>query len=100
MTWSPRGRAAVLRLEGRRDDWVVVKDATPEVPRPEMVVIGGRVRLLSMEFAALHGGLVREGMHPIEVEGRGRWLVDVDVTALYRAARKHWAATCGWREDG
>ncbi len=53
--------------------------------RPELVMVGGRAPLLS-ENMALRTGL-GGGFQSIEIEDRGRWLVDVDVRRLAAAAR-------------
>ena len=47
--------------------------------RPEMVIVNGRIKLVSTEFARR---VPIPDFHPIEVEGRGRFLVDCDIPAL------------------
>jgi cytosine/adenosine deaminase-related metal-dependent hydrolase len=44
--------------------------------RPALVMIGGRVRLVSESLA---GRMGLEGWQPLAIEGRGRWLMDGDV---------------------
>ena len=85
--------ARVLRLssgegsirEGGVADLVAVADAGQSPAealghlRPEMVVIGGRIRLVSLESARR----VRvAGFRHIGIEGRGEWLVDAEVPRL------------------
>ena len=58
--------------------------------RPEIVIVGGRIRLVSAEFAeaqrtAIQGGLER-GLHWIELEGRGRWFVNMNVPKLLESS--------------
>jgi len=48
------------------------------------VMVGGRVRLISERLAAK---LAAGGFRPIEIEGRGRWLVDPEVRRVAAAAR-------------
>jgi hypothetical protein len=86
--------AGILRLrdgegeirEGGVADLIAVKD-TGQTPaealldlRPEFVMIGGRVMLLSSELGP------REGLHPIEVEDRGKCLIRANVPQLYATA--------------
>ena len=52
---------------------------------PELVMVGGRVRLISERLAAK---LPAGGFQPIEIEGRGRWLVDPEVRRFAAAARE------------
>jgi cytosine/adenosine deaminase-related metal-dependent hydrolase len=89
--------AAVLRLGSRygviRDggvaDLVAVPDQGPtpaqalENLEPQLVMIAGRIRLLSERLARRVAWPLA---YPIEVQGRGRYLVDVDVPALYSEA--------------
>ncbi len=69
-------------------DLVMVRDAgqTPaEALRdlhPELVLVGGRVMLASERFAERMNG----DFHPIEVEGRGRYLVRAPIPRLRAAA--------------
>ncbi len=53
--------------------------------RPEMVMVRGQVMLLSDCLAARMGA---DGLNPLQVEGRGRYLVRADITALYSAAAR------------
>jgi len=88
--------ASILRLRGGRGeigqggvaDLIAVADCgqTPAEAlldlRPNFVMIGGRIKLLS--------GLPDAGksLHPIYVEGRGNFLVDADVPYLNTQAQK------------
>lgn len=47
--------------------------------RPELVILNGRMKLASTAFARR---IPVEGFHPIEIAGRGRFLVDCDIPAL------------------
>lgn len=50
---------------------------------PELVFVGGELQLASPAFAARLPSSERERLQPIEVEGRGRFLVAADVQNLY-----------------
>lgn len=86
--------AKVLRLRdgegeirmGGVADLVVIRDARSspaeallDLRRLEMVIVGGRVRMVSERLARFAG----EGFQMMTVEGRGRVLVDADVGKLY-----------------
>ena len=91
--------AKILRLDDGRGaiaehgtaDLVAVRDHgdTPVEAlarlRPEMVLVAGRVRMVSEAMARHHKPA---GMQPIEVEGRGRYLVDADVASLHASAAR------------
>ncbi len=74
--------------EGGMADLVVVKDKrqTPAEAlndlHPELVLVGGRVKLASERFAEFAGG----GFHPIGTEGRGRWLIRAPIPHLRAAS--------------
>lgn len=53
--------------------------------RPEMVMVRGRVMLMSARFAEC-GAIALKGFHSMQLEGRGSWMVRADVPSLYRAA--------------
>jgi cytosine/adenosine deaminase-related metal-dependent hydrolase len=87
--------ACILRLsagqgtirEGGVADLVAVVD-TGQTPaealvdlRPELVMVGGRVMLASDRFARPF-----QGLKPIHVEGRGRFLIRADIEYLHAAA--------------
>lgn len=89
--------AEILRLkegegeirEGGVADLIAVRDSgqTPAEAlldlRPQLVMVGGRVMLLSSALAANLGS---HGLQPVEIEGRGTWLVRSDVPQLYSTA--------------
>jgi cytosine/adenosine deaminase-related metal-dependent hydrolase len=89
--------AKVLRLrdgegkiqEGGVADLMVVRDTglSPaetllDLRRVEMVIVGGRVRMVSEKFSRYAG----DSFQRIAVEGRGRVWVDTDVARLYEEA--------------
>jgi cytosine/adenosine deaminase-related metal-dependent hydrolase len=94
--------AGVLRLNsgegyirhGGIADLLVVPD-TGQAPadalmtlRPELVLLGGQIRLVSGNLAGClrHSELLH--FQPIELEGRGRWLVPFDVSSLINQTRE------------
>ena len=92
-----RQPARILRLRsgegslrhGGVADLVVVRDhgQTPAAAlselRPELVLVGGHVKLASDVMAARLPQAMRDQLMPIELEGRGRWLVAVDTRGLF-----------------
>jgi cytosine/adenosine deaminase-related metal-dependent hydrolase len=94
--------ARMLRLEngggaireGGIADLIAIPDAqgTPAEAlhgmRPELVVVGGRVKLLSQRLANRLPPGWKRGLNPIHVEGRGDYLVKANVSQLYAAARE------------
>jgi cytosine/adenosine deaminase-related metal-dependent hydrolase len=54
--------------------------------RPELVVVRGRVMLMSDRFAANSAFPDFKGFNPIHIEGRGSWLIRADVPSLHAAA--------------
>jgi len=56
--------------------------------RPELVLLGGRVQLISESMAHRFGLPRLSAFHQIEIEGRGRWLVPFDVGSLLRRTRQ------------
>jgi hypothetical protein len=93
--------ASILRLgdgqgalqEGGVADLIAVRTgaATPAeallaVRAIELVVISGRVRLVSQRLASRLPREMVSGLQPLLIEGRGRALVDADVQALYGQA--------------
>jgi hypothetical protein len=91
------GQAArVLRLrqgqgtirKGGLADLLIVRDRgqTPGEAlidlRPELVLVSGRVKLISLPLAARLKFNDARNMHRIEVAGRGEWLIDCEVPAL------------------
>lgn len=55
--------------------------------RPEFVMIAGRFHMISESMAARKLGGFARGFQTIELESRGRYLIDVDLYSLYRDAR-------------
>jgi cytosine/adenosine deaminase-related metal-dependent hydrolase len=51
---------------------------------PEMVMVGGRIRLISRRLLHRATALDPGALQPIHQEGRGTWLTDVDVSSLHR----------------
>jgi hypothetical protein len=53
-----------------------------------MVMIDGRIRLLSMEMATHLRLTGTPRLQPMDVEGRGRYLIPLDVHALLEETRQ------------
>jgi hypothetical protein len=49
---------------------------------PALVVLGGRIQLVSTELASRIDRALTRHLQKIELKGRGAWLVNVDVAAL------------------
>ena len=73
----------ILRLP-KSGDWIAVSEGNIA-----LVVMGGRIRLISLELARQLPANVRRRFQPLNVEGRPPVLVDAPVRALRRAAAKH-----------
>jgi cytosine/adenosine deaminase-related metal-dependent hydrolase len=73
--------AGVADLVAVRDTGQSPADAVTQL-WPEMVIVGGRIRLVSAAFAQSRRTSVERGLHPIELEGRGRWFVKMNVPQL------------------
>jgi cytosine/adenosine deaminase-related metal-dependent hydrolase len=94
VTWQA---AQILRLAGGAGtirhrgiaDLVAIRDrGTQPAARladlcPELVFVGGELKLVSPALAAQLPGSVRDRLQPLEVEGRGRFLVAADIATLY-----------------
>jgi cytosine/adenosine deaminase-related metal-dependent hydrolase len=52
--------------------------------RPEMVMIGGRIRLISRRLLSENRHFSCRQLQSVRVEGRGEYLVDADVKTLYQ----------------
>jgi cytosine/adenosine deaminase-related metal-dependent hydrolase len=89
--------ARVLRLSerARAGDWIAMRS---NARRPEealfdgrvaLVVVGGRIRLISPELAEQLPKTERRRLQPLHVDHRAPVLVDADVAELRRAAAKH-----------
>jgi len=98
------GAAQVLRLKsgegtmrvGALADFIAVRDtsqspaqrlATLNYRDVELVVIGGRVQLASVELHARLPRLVTTGLRPLEIEGVIRW-IQAPLNRLFTEARK------------
>jgi cytosine/adenosine deaminase-related metal-dependent hydrolase len=55
--------------------------------QPELVLIGGRIRLASEAMAGRLKAFPFQGFQALRIEGRGRWLIDGDVPALAQSVR-------------
>ncbi|MGI9074967.1 MAG: amidohydrolase family protein [Bryobacteraceae bacterium] len=69
-------------------DLLIVRD-TGQTPAttllktyPEVVIVRGRVQLASAEFARRCPSRILKSLHPLEVEGRGRYMVSEHVSSL------------------
>ena len=91
------GAARILRLakSWRTQDWIAVR-TNSKIParalfdgKIELVVVAGRIRLISPELAEQLPAGFRHGFQSLTLEGRPTVLVDADVKSLYRAASKH-----------
>jgi cytosine/adenosine deaminase-related metal-dependent hydrolase len=75
-------------------DLLVVKDngrapATALLERyPELVVVRGRVHLVSSELAPLCPPEILESLHPLEVEGRATYMVAESVSSLLKETKR------------
>jgi cytosine/adenosine deaminase-related metal-dependent hydrolase len=78
--------ARILRLPEHRDDWIAMPTGAGSVA---LVVMAGRIRLISPELARQLPARDRRRFQPLQVEGRPPVLVDADVARLRRAAAKH-----------
>jgi hypothetical protein len=86
------GSVGVLR-DGATADLVAVQDRgqTPAEAVtdliPEMVVLGGRIQLISKRLLERLPPSVAAGWYSIRLEGRGEWLTPLDVPTLLQQAR-------------
>jgi cytosine/adenosine deaminase-related metal-dependent hydrolase len=86
--------ARILQLPATRD-WIAVRsDASTPVDAlcagsVALVVVRGRIRLISPELAHQLTPAQRRRFQPLTIEGRAPVLVDADVRALARTARRH-----------
>jgi len=94
VTWRA---AQILRLSGGAGairhrgiaDLIAVRDrgknpaAALSNLSPELVFVGGELKLASPALAAQLPSSERDRLQPIEIEGRGRFLVAADVRSLY-----------------
>ncbi|MCU1236132.1 MAG: amidohydrolase [Candidatus Solibacter sp.] len=93
--------ARILRLSAaqRKGDWIAVRSEAPGQAQAllqgtiAMVVVAGRIRLISPELARQLPIAERRQFQLLHVEGRPPVLVDADVRGLRRAAAKHLGST-------
>jgi cytosine/adenosine deaminase-related metal-dependent hydrolase len=52
--------------------------------RPEMVIVRGKVRLASARLLDRTPTLVTSNWHAVNVEGRGKWFTNVELTSLHQ----------------
>jgi cytosine/adenosine deaminase-related metal-dependent hydrolase len=89
--------ARMLRLAAarRKGDWIAVLSKARTTVQAlldgevALVVVGGRIRLISPELARQLPAPERRRLQRLHVEGRPPVLVDADVRKLRRAAEKH-----------
>jgi len=85
------GQAAGAIRHGAVADFIAVRDLgqTPAEAllqlTPELVIIGGRVRLISKPLRSRFA--IKEKLHSIALEGRGEWFTPFDVPRLLNSAR-------------
>ena len=53
---------------------------------PDLVITAGRIRLISQRLLMRNPRLRRRTQQRISIEGRGDWMVDADISSLYRTA--------------
>jgi len=74
--------------DGGPADLLVMRDRgqTPAITLlesyPELVIIGGRIQLVSSDFARLCPRSILKDLQPLKVEGRDRYLVSGDISSL------------------
>ncbi len=86
--------AQILRLtsgegeirKGGVADLIAVRDTNHM--HPELVILVGKIKLVSAHFAERLPDKLKTDLNPILVEGLGAWLVDTDVRSLMRATEK------------
>ncbi len=81
--------AKILQTENARADWIVIRDpgSTPaealsELRRVEMVIAGGKIKLVSDAF----GWLASDSFEKITLAERGTFRVDAPVKRMYQEA--------------
>jgi cytosine/adenosine deaminase-related metal-dependent hydrolase len=90
--------ARILRLP-QRGDWIAVRSTASDPITAlcggsvALVMVGGRIRLISAALARQLPPGRRRDFQPLAVEGREPVLVDADVRGLVRAARRHLGAS-------
>jgi len=87
------GESVGVLRDGAAADLVAVQDRaqTPAEALadfiPEMVVLAGRIRLISKRLLERVSPSVTAGWHSMHLEGRGEWLTPLDVPKLLQQAR-------------
>jgi cytosine/adenosine deaminase-related metal-dependent hydrolase len=84
--YDTAAQARVLRLEERPDDWIA---AARFGEPPELVVIGGRIRLLSPRLAHKLPVAVCREFHPLQMETRPPVLVRWNVPRMLEETARH-----------
>ena len=82
----------ILRLGGRETDLIAIRDdgrtpaeALMRAESPDLVIVRGKVKLISAELA--HRGK-QAGLQRLHVEGRGELLIDIDIAQLRRSTER------------
>lgn len=87
------GAARILRLRsgagelkaGGVADLIAIPDSRRFPGAPALVIVGGKAKLISPSLARR---VPKNGLHPIDVEGRGEFLVDANIPKLREHARR------------
>jgi cytosine/adenosine deaminase-related metal-dependent hydrolase len=80
--------------EGGIADLVIVRDCGQQPAkallgmRPEMVLVGGRIKLISMPLSHRLPCAFTRHLQTIRIENCGQWLIDCDVSALLEAGKR------------
>ncbi|HML16072.1 MAG TPA: amidohydrolase family protein [Bryobacteraceae bacterium] len=86
-------RSAGAIRHGAAADLIAVRDRgqTPAEAllhlTPELVVVGGRVRLISKQLHSRFGSRIAKTFRTVALEGRGEWFTPFDVPRLLKSAR-------------
>jgi hypothetical protein len=78
--------ARILRLPPQPDDWIAVSAFGDE---PELVVIGGTIRLISPRLARMLPSRIERQLYPLHIETRSVVLVRRNVQSLLEATRTY-----------
>jgi hypothetical protein len=82
----PTAAARILRLPPRPDDWIAVsKFGEP----PDLVVIGGRIHLISLGLALVLPPNLRQEFHPLKIRTRPPVLVRWNLPQLLEDTRRY-----------
>jgi cytosine/adenosine deaminase-related metal-dependent hydrolase len=84
--------ARILRLGRQATDIIAIRDdgrapseALMRAESPDLVIVRGKVKLMSAELARR---VKPSGLQPLHVEGRGEFLIDTDIAHLRRSAER------------